>query len=479
MKILLCTILIPMLVGIFQLFGKINKRNILSLITLIVNMILILSCCFIEGSFTFIQITDSLSISFMLDGLGKYFAVLVAFMWLVVGVYSFEYMEHEEDPHQFYGFYFLTLAALNGICFSGNYLTLYCFFELMTLLSMPLVLHSKKQEAIQAAKKYLMYSVFGASFGLAGFFFLSHYGFTTTFTAQGVLNSSLVSGNETVLLIICLLAIIGFGAKAGMMPLHAWLPIAHPVAPSCASSVLSGVITKAGVLAIIRVVYYQFGFSFIENTWVQTTWMILSLLTVLCGSMLAYKEKNIKKRFAYSTVSQVSYILFGLSCGNELAFMGAMIHVVAHSLIKDILFMSAGSLIVHGDCITVDKLKGIGHKMPITMLCFTIASLGLVGIPPFAGFVSKWYLAIGSLNTSVSIFNWLGPVVLLASALLTAGYLFTITITAFFEKSDCEAHEAGLRMLVPMVLCCVFVFVIGCYPKPLMDIISMISQGLF
>lgn len=480
MKILcLSTILIPMFVGIFHLFGKVNKRNLLSLMTLIINMLLIAGCCFLEGEFTFIQISEGLSVSFMIDGIGKYFAVLVAFMWLVVGYYSFEYMEHEEDHHQFYGFYFLTLGAFNAICFSANYMTLYCFFEFMTLLSMPMVLHSKKQESIQAAKKYLMYSVFGASFGLAGFFFLSHYGVSTTFTALGVLDSNAIMGNETILLLVCLLAIIGFGAKAGMMPLHAWLPVAHPVAPSCASSILSGVITKAGVLAIIRVVYYQFGFSFIEGTWVQTVWMSLSLLTVFCGSMLAYKEKNIKKRYAYSTVSQVSYILFGLSCGNELAFMGALLHVYAHSLIKDVLFMSAGSVIVHGNCTTVDQLKGIGHKMPITMLCFTVASLGLVGIPPFVGFVSKWYLAIGSLNTSVQTLNWLGPVVLLASALLTAGYLFSITITAFFEKSDCEVHEAGYRMLVPMIVCCVFVFMIGCYPKPMMDIITMITQGLF
>lgn len=476
--LLLTSILFPIFVGIFQLFGKENNKKI-CLFALIINLGCILACCFVEGSFTLIQMNQDLTVEFMFDGLGKYFSVLVAFMWLVVGYYSFEYMEHEEDHQLFYGFYFLTLGAFNAICFSANYMTLYCFFEFMTLLSMPLVLHSKKLEAIQAAKKYLMYSVFGASFGLAGFFFLNHYGVSTSFTALGVLDRTLVSGNETILLIVCLLAIIGFGAKAGMMPLHAWLPIAHPVAPSCASSILSGVITKAGVLAIIRVVYYQFGFSFIEGTWVQTVWMSLSLLTVLCGSMLAYKEKNIKKRFAYSTVSQVSYILFGLSCGNEIAFMGAMLHVYAHSLIKDVLFMSAGSLIVHGDCITVDQLKGIGHKMPKTMLCFTIASLGLVGIPPFVGFVSKWYLAIGSMNTNIAVLNWLGPVVLLASALLTAGYLFTITITAFFEKSDCNAHEAGNRMIIPMVICCILVFVIGCYPKPMLDVISLIAKELF
>ena len=364
-----------------------------------------------------------------------------------------------------------SLGTLNGICYAGNYVTLYCFFELMTLLSMPMVLHSEQQEAINAAKKYLLYSVFGASLGLAGYFFLTYYGTSTTFTAGGVLDMAKVAGNETLVLAVALMTIIGFGAKAGMMPLHAWLPTAHPVAPSCASAVLSGVITKAGVLAIIRVVYFQFGVNFIAGTWVQTVWIILSLLTVLTGSMLAYKEKLLKKRLAYSTVSQVSYIMFGLACCNEVAFIGAMLHVVAHSLIKNVLFMSAGAIIVHGNCTKVDELKGIGKTMPKTMIAFTIASLGLVGIPPFMGFVSKWYLAQGALQSLAAPWSFIGPVVLLASALLTAGYLFTITIDAFFKDGNHQGKDAGAWMIVPMIVCCVLVFVGGLFPQTILNLL--------
>lgn len=280
-----------------------------------------------------------------------------------------------------------------------------------------------------------------------------------------------VAGNETLVLAVALMTIIGFGAKAGMMPLHAWLPTAHPVAPSCASAVLSGVITKAGVLAIIRVVYFQFGVNFIAGTWVQTVWIILSLLTVLTGSMLAYKEKLLKKRLAYSTVSQVSYIMFGLACCNEVAFIGAMLHVVAHSLIKNVLFMSAGAIIVHGNCTKVDELKGIGKTMPKTMIAFTIASLGLVGIPPFMGFVSKWYLAQGALQSLAAPWSFIGPVVLLASALLTAGYLFTITIDAFFKDGNHQGKDAGAWMIVPMIVCCVLVFVGGLFPQTILNLL--------
>ena len=479
----LLTIVLPILVGCFIPFTKLGRndksRSYLLYVVFCINFLLVAVCCFNEGSFSVIEISKNLSLTLMLDGMGKFFALLVAIMWALVGVYSFEYMTHEDNRPRFYAFYMTTLGTLNGICFSGNYMTLYCFFELMTLLSMPMVLHSQSEESIAAAKKYLLYSIFGASLGLAGFFFISYYGTTTAFVAGGVLDMSKVAGHESLLLVIAFLAIVGFGAKAGMMPLHAWLPIAHPVAPACASSVLSGVITKAGVLAIIRVVFYQFGVDFIKGTWVQYAWIVLALVTVLTGSMLAYKEKVLKKRLAYSTVSQVSYILFGLACLNPVSLMGALLHVVAHSLIKNVLFMSAGAMIMHGHVYKTTELDGIGVKMPKTLGCFTIASLGLIGIPPLLGFVSKWYLASGSLSSLDNVFSWLGPVILLASALLTAGYLFSITVSAFFVKEEHHAKEAGMLMIVPMALCCVLIFVCGLFPQPLLDFITTIIQGLF
>ena len=483
MKILnLISIIFPMIIGCLCPLTQVGKndssRNKLVFVTLLLNIAIVVGLVFQQGSVTLLTISDSLSLTFMFDGIAKFFAVLIAVMWCLVGCYSFEYMMHEEHRPRFYAFYLLTLGALNGVCFAGNYMTMYCFFELMTLLSMVMVLHSQKTEAISAAKKYLLYSVFGASLGLGGYFFLSYYGTTTDFIASGVLDMTKVAGHENLLLLVAMLTIIGFGAKAGMMPLHAWLPIAHPVAPTPASSVLSGVITKAGVLAIIRVVYYQFGADFIKGTWVQYVWIILALITVFSGSMLAYKEKVFKKRLAYSTVSQVSYILFGLACLNPVSLMGALLHVVAHSLIKNVLFMSAGSTIIYGDGARVENLDGIGSTMPVTMTCFSVASLGLIGIPPLLGFVSKWYLASGSLSSLTNCLSWIGPVVLLISALLTAGYLFSVTIQAFFVKKEHNGKEAGKWMLVPMIICCVFIFALGLLPKQLMDIITVIIEGL-
>ena len=479
----LLAVILPILVGCMMPWTSLGRndqsRQGLLLASFAVNIILVILCCFQNGQFTVFEISKNLSMTFMLDGMGKFFALLVGVMWCLVGIYSFEYMTHEDNRPRFYAFYMATLGALNGICFAGNYMTLYCFFEFMTLLSMPMVLHNQSKEAIDAAKTYLLYSIFGASLGLAGFFFLSHYGTTTAFVAGGVLDMSKVAGNESLLLIIAFLTIVGFGAKAGMMPLHAWLPIAHPVAPACASSVLSGVITKAGVLAIIRVVFYQFGASFIAGTWVQYAWIILALITVLTGSMLAYKEKVLKKRLAYSTVSQVSYILFGLACLNPISFVGALLHVVAHSLIKNVLFMSAGSMIMHGHVYKTNELDGIGIKMPKTLGCFTVASLGLIGIPPLLGFVSKWYLASGSLSSLDNALSWIGPAVLLASALLTAGYLFSITISAFFVKKESHAKEAGMFMLVPMAIACILIFACGLFPHHLSEFINAIIQGLF
>jgi multicomponent Na+:H+ antiporter subunit D len=207
-------------------------------------------------------------------------------------------------------------------------------------------------------------------------------------------------------------------------------------------------------------------------------WIVLTLLTVLSGSMLAYKEKLLKKRLAYSTVSQVSYILFGLACLISVSVIGALLHVLAHSLIKNVLFMSAGSTIIYGHGTYVDGLDGIGKKMPLTMFCFTIASLGLIGIPPMLGFVSKWYLAQGALKGLNNILCYIGPAILLVSALLTAGYLLNIVIHAFFVEKNNEAKESGWTMIVPMLICCLFIIGLGLLSKPVYSLITMIVEGI-
>ena len=435
------------------------------------------------ASFTLISLTKDLPVFFKIDGMTWLFTLLVSVMWLLAGIFSFEYMKHEDNNESYYLFYMISLGILIGLGMAGNYMTMYLFYEGMTLLTLPLVLHSRTKESIAAGMKYLFYSIFGASLALIGFFFTYEYGTTIEFVAGGVLDPSKIVGHESLLLVVFFLAIVGFGAKAGMFPLHGWLPTAHPVAPAPASAVLSGVITKAGVLAIVRVVYYIVGVDFIKGTWVQYTWMILALITIFMGSMLAYKEKIFKKRLAYSSVSQVSYVLFGLSTLTSVGFVGALMHVVFHSIVKDALFMCAGAVIYKTHSTRVDQLKGVGKRMPIVMWCFTLASLTLVGIPPTSGFVSKWYLAMGSLQSGCGALEWIGPAVLLTSALLTAGYLLTISIQAFlpgsdFDYSKLEKCEPNKLMTVPLIILAAAAVILGIYAGPLATFFESIASTL-
>lgn len=426
---------------------------------------------------------NRLEIYFRPDDLGRLFAVLTAIIWPLAGFYSFEYMKHEIEEKRYFGFYLMTFGVLLALNFAGNIVTYYLFYEMLTLLSFPLVLHDRSREAVMGGLKYLFYSLCGAYMVLMGLFFLNKYATTFQFTPGGVLDKELAAGNEKLLLVIVFFMILGFGVKAGMFPLHAWLPTAHPVAPAPASAVLSGLIVKAGVLGIIRTVYFLFGESFLRGTWVQTVWISLTLITIFMGSMLAYREKVMKKRLAYSTVSQVSYILFGLALLQPQAMTGALLHVVFHGFIKSCLFLSAGAIIYKTGKTNVDDLTGIGKEMPVTIWCCTFASLALIGIPPASGFISKWHLAQGALSSDTGIFTWLGPAVLLISALLTAGYLLPITIKGFLPGADydygkLQKKEPNLWMLIPLIILAVLSIALGMFPNPLTEYVRGIVSAV-
>lgn len=435
-----------------------------------------------ERSVTLFYLMDQIPVYFHIDAVGRLFVTFVSIVWAAVGIYSFAYMEHEGEEERFFGLYLLVYGILVALDFAGNLVTMYLFYELMTLASMPLVLHSGSREAIMAALKYLFYSMCGAYLGLFGIFFLYQSCDTLAFSAGGTLNAALAAGNKGILLAAVFAMLIGFGAKAGMFPLHAWLPAAHPVAPSPASAVLSGIIVKSGVLAIIRVVYYIVGADFLRGTWVQTAWMSLTLLTVFMGSLLAFREPVLKKRLAYSTVSQVSYILFGLSLLSATGMAGALLHTVYHAFIKSALFLTAGIFIFQCGKTRVEELTGIGKQMPKTLVCYTFASLALIGIPPASGFISKWYLAQGALEADAGVFGWLGPVVLLVSALLTAGYLLPVAMKGFFPGEAWEAPEGRLKerkeMLLPLAVLAALSLLLGMFPNPLISYVSRIAETL-
>jgi len=482
--IMLIAIFFPILLGAGLLLApEFSSRNRLLAITgagLAITGILA-GCALAGGDMEILLLSlgDKMEIYFRLDNLGRIFIVIVTILWILAGFYSFEYMKHEKEEKRYFGFYLMSFGVLLALDFAGNIVTYYLFYELMTLLSVPLVLHSRTREAIMGGLKYLFYSLCGAYMVLMGVYFLSKYATTLSFTAGGTLNAKLAAGDEKVLLVVAFFMILGFGVKAGMFPMHAWLPTAHPVAPAPASAVLSGLIVKAGVLGIIRTVYFLFGASFLRGTWVQTAWLTLALITIFMGSMLAYREKMMKKRLAYSTVSQVSYILFGLALLQPQAMTGALLHVVFHAFIKAALFLSAGAIIYKTGRTNVDDMTGIGKEMPVTIWCYTFASLALIGIPPASGFVSKWHLALGALRSGTGAFTWLGPVILLISALLTAGYLLPVTIKGFlpgvdFDYKNLQKREPNLWITVPLVILAVLSIILGIFPNPLTEYIQAI-----
>lgn len=421
-----------------------------------------------NGSFTLWKINDLLSLSYRVDSVSIIFLTVLMILWLASGIYSIYYMKKKENKGRYYFFYILVFFVLVLMSLSANFFTFYMNYELMTLTSAPLVMHEQTREARMAGIKYLLYSLLGAYCVLFGFYVLSRYAVSYDFVPGGNLDMSRVSGHEGYVLAAAFVMIVGFGVKAGTWPLHSWLTTAHPIAVSPASAVLSGAIVKSGVVGTIRVVFYLFGADFIRGTWVQTAWMIITLLTVFLGSTMAYFEPVLKKRLAYSTVSQVSYILFGLSVLEETAYNGAMLQFSAHAFSKCGLFLIAGLLIIVSGSVKVEDLRGVGKKYPVLLWAYTICALSMIGIPPTGGFLAKWYLIEGALKSGLGRFSWFGPLVLMISALLTAGYLLPLAMRGFMPGVDYEDDGKGKEKLpavcmIPILalsVLCVFVGII-------------------
>ncbi|MDE7273660.1 MAG: proton-conducting membrane transporter [Lachnospiraceae bacterium] len=509
-EMILVSIILPIIVGgvLFFLPDKVfaDRSSLLKMTGVSFVVSALVAVYVISGAvgntLTLFQLVSGIPVYFAIDDLGRIFAGIVVLVFLLAGFFSFVYMAHEKNEKRFYSFYLITFGVLMGLCFSGNLVTMYLFYELMTLVSMPLVIHAGTKEAVMAALKYLFYSFAGAYMALFGIYFL--YRYASVFENSGALLSGsetahmmefvpggfldraalIQSGNMGFCLVAVFLMIVGFGVKAGCFPFHAWLPTAHPVAPAPASAFLSGIIVKGGVLAMIRTVYYCVGADFLRGTWVQTAWAILAVVTLLMGSSLAFKEKVLKKRLAYSTVSNLSYIILGLSMLNATAFAGSLLHVIFHAVIKSALFLSAGALIFTTGRTKANDFIGFGKKMPVLFWCYTIVSLGLIGIPPTSGIISKWYLATGCLESGLVGLSWIGPAALLISALLTAGYLLPLSVRGFLMEPDYDAvrndyREPKLLMLVPIVILAAATVLLGFCPTPLIRLIDSIAAGLF
>jgi multicomponent Na+:H+ antiporter subunit D len=433
-----------------------------------------------DGVFTLFRFTGDLSISFQIDGLSTVFAGLISALWPLATLYSFEYMKHEGHEKVFFMFYVVTFGVTLGIALSDNIVTMYCFYEMLTLVTVPLVMHTLSREAILASRTYLYYSLGGAAFAFIGMIFILVYGTTSEFVPGGVLDLAKIGDKTNVLLLIYVLCFMGFSVKAAMWPFSSWLPKAG-VAPTPVTALLHAVaVVKAGAFTILRVTYYSFGADFLRGTWAQSVVMVFTIITIVYGCSRALKETHIKRRLAWSTVSNLSYILFGATLMTPLGLVGALSHMIFHAVMKICSFFCAGAVMYKTDRHYIHELDGFGRKMPKVFTIFTIASFALMGVPGLCGFISKWNLAKAAIESENPL-AYVGVAALLVSALLTALYMLTIVVRAFFPGKSfdystiADVEDPNWLMILPLALFAVAMVYFGLHSGPVISGLEQIA----
>ncbi len=477
------TVFFPILAGLGLGFikGKTSYKWY-SMVTMLITLGLIVSnnTLYFGTSIVWFEFLYDNQLSFHTDEVARLFSYLIGGIWILVLVYAFSYMNHSCEQKKFFAAYLFSLGGLLGVTYAGDLISLYLFFEWMTLGGYLLITHERSHIAMLAGRKYLYYSLFGASLGLIGIIYLSNGIGDLSFVPGGIKELEVM--NPQIIVGITAFVVVGFGCKAGIFPLQSWLAAAHPVAPAPASAILSGLITKGGIIAILRWLYYVVGPDLIRGTWVQEFLLALSLITIFLGSMLALREKQIKRRLAYSSVSQLSYVIFGLLLLSEVGVIGAMLQVVFHALAKNLLFLAAGAIIFQTHKFHVEDYIGMGGQMPKTFALFTIGGLSLVGIPLTGGFVSKWYLANGSMEYSNITWGILAVGVIMISAVLTAGYLLMVSSKAYIvrkEEVQVAKEEIPKQMILPMTILAGLIFLFGIYTAPLLQWIQQITDQIW
>lgn len=365
------------------------------------------------------------------DALSLLFVGLSSFLWLVTTVYANGYLKGTLNQGRFFAFFSLCVSATTAIALAGNLFTFLVSYELLTLTTYPLVTHKGTKEALSAGRVYLKYTLSGGAVLLFAMVWLSSLAGPADFVERGIL-AGLEGRYHVELLVIFALLVAGFGVKAALVPLHGWLPLAM-VAPAPVSALLHAVaVVKAGAFGIVRVVYDIYGVEFCDYLGVLRWLALAAAVTVIYGSARALFQDDLKRRLAFSTVSQVAYIILGAAAGGSTAAVGGIVHLVHQGIMKITLFFCAGNL-AHGMKVTrVSRMDGAGRRMPWTMGAFTVAALGMIGVPPTAGFISKWYLGSGALESGQI---WI-VVVLLFSSLLNAAYFLPIVYAAWFKDPE-------------------------------------------
>ncbi|HCJ67156.1 MAG TPA: monovalent cation/H+ antiporter subunit D family protein [Elusimicrobia bacterium] len=440
--------------------------------------------------------------SLRVDELGFLAGLIGIILWTLSSIYAIEYMRKEHAQTRYNIFSLLSLFGLMGTFFTGNLLSLYICFEVLSIASYVLVIHEESPEAMSAGLLYLF-------MGIAGGLILL-FSIIATYVITGTGELSLIGiglKGEPLLPFIFWGFILGFGVKAGIFPVHIWLPSAHPIAPSPASALLSGVMIKAGAYGIIRTIYSIGGLEALLPGRVIMVGglLILALISIFLGSAVAIAQMEIKRMLAYSSISQIGYVVLGAALMSPLGLTGGVVHIFNHAIIKGGLFLCAGAFIHQTGLRMIEDLKGIGKRMPITALCFTLGALSMIGFPPFNGFVSKWYLALGALEVSKT--GSYGPLVgmiclgmLLLSSFMNLIYYGPVVYGAWFgeeeektsvatpEVSTAEYHNPGekvkkddpnLVMLIPMILLALGTVILGIFPHLPLELVRAFSHTFF
>ncbi len=485
--LILLTLLVPLLGGALMSVirfpsGKARAIYVESIVCLTSLMVLSLLLTRTEETVILYHLMDKLPLAFQLDGAACVFAGLVAALWPLASLYAFEYMQHEERENTFLAWYTMSYAATLAVAFSANLFTLYVFYECLTIVTLPLVIHKKDAMSIRAGRKYLTYSITGAALAFIALVFIITYSGTTDFVLGGVLNMELVAGHEAMLLSVFLLAFVGFGTKAAVFPMHAWLPAAS-VAPTPVTALLHAVaVVNTGAFAVLRVIYYSFGADFLAGTWAQTVAVLLACVTIVFGSSMAVKEQHLKRRLAWSTISNLSYMLMGAALMSPAGMVGSLTHMVMHGVTKITLFYCAGAILVRTGKEYIQDVRGYGKLMPVTCAAFLIAGMSLVGTPPLAGFVSKFNLLTAAANAGT--LGVIAIAALIISAILTAIYLFTVIGPMYFRPLNADmAHltdfnrDPSWMMLVPFGLLIAAVIGLGLWGGPLVSFLRDVASG--
>jgi multicomponent Na+:H+ antiporter subunit D len=461
-----------LLPGLFIFFlgeQRVKTRTVLNLSGAVLKLVLIVYLIWgvYHGVEYEVRFLLAPGLAFVLDvtALPMLFVTLSAVLWLLTTLYAIGYLEGSPYRSRFFGFFSICVSATTGVAMAGNLFTFLIFYEALTLSTYPLVVHRGTPESIRAGKIYLAYTLFGGAVLLAGIVWLTALAGSVDFTTGGALGHM---AGETYgqLRWIFWVLLLGLGVKAALLPLHGWLPIAM-VAPAPVSALLHAVaVVKAGAYGIVRVLYDVYGIIFSIDLGLTQPLVWLASATIVWGSIRALQQTTIKSRLAYSTVSQVSYIALGMALAGPLATIGGLVHLVHQGIMKITLFFCAGNFAEVLKVHRIEDMKGIGRRMPLTMAAFTVAAFGMIGAPPMAGFISKWYLGTGAVDAGQ---EWI-LLVLVGSTALNAAYFLPLVAAGWFGRRDepwlvgehpGDRWEAPLLLLIPPVITGALAFLLG------------------